>query len=389
MRQAKNPESLLPTLRRRSFLAGVAAGLSSSQLIGQPEKPRLNVKKLLAFNDQDRQIWEEELNDFVPDRVYDTHAHLSLDKFNLNPKKSKPSADDLPWRILEREATLARLVECDAVLLPGREVTYLASPMPHRHCDFNRTNEFAAGEALAKPGTTVQMVVHPKMTAKEVEQAVVKHRFVGFKPYRHYALSGDAAECRIPEFMPEHQLEVANRYGLIIRLHISKSRAMADPENIEDLERLTEKFPRVRWVLAHCARTYSDWPLEKYGQRLSQLPNIWYDTSSVCESAAFDALFSVSRHDQVCYGSDDIPVGIVRGKYVAFGYCWSQLDEGNQSVNVSHCTSGFTFVRYEMLRAMRRAARNAKLTKAQIEDIFYNNANSLVKAAQADLERAL
>ena len=387
--RTEDNKGLLPPIRRRSFLAGVAAGLSACQVTGQPQEPKLDVEKLLAFNDVDRQIWEEELDEFVPTRVYDTHAHLSLDRFDLDPRKVKPSADDLPWKVLRREATLARLVECDALLFPGREVTHLVSPSPHRHCDFDGINEWGARQALTRPGTTVQMVVHPKMTAKDVEQAVVKHRFIGLKPYRHYALSGDAVECRIPEFMPEHQLEVANRYGLIIRMHISKSRAMADPENIEDLERLTEKFPRVRWVLAHCARTYSDWPLEKFGKRLSRLPNIWYDTSSVCESAAFDALFSVARHDQVCYGSDDIPVSIVRGKYVAFGYCWSQLDNGNQSVKKSHCSAGFTFVRYEMLRAMRRAARNAKLTRAQIDAVFYDNAASLVKAASADLERAL
>ena len=57
------------------------------------------------------------------------------------------------------------------------------------------------------------------------------------------------------------------------------------------------------------------------------------------------------------YGSDDIPVGVLRGKYIAFGFAWAYLSPSNHSLNLSHCDGRMTFTRYEQLRAMRRAAR--------------------------------
>src|SRR6266550_7333967 len=109
-------------------------------------------------------------------------------------------------------------------------------------------------------------------------------------------------ECRITDFMPEHQIAVANRYGLMILLHVSKKLAIADPDNIGDLERLSKKYPKVRWQLAHAARSYSDWAIARVASRLRQLPNVWYDTSSVNDSDAFYALFTMVPLDRVCYG---------------------------------------------------------------------------------------
>ena len=53
-----------------------------------------------------------------------------------------------------------------------------------------------------------------------------------------------------------------NRYGLIVGLHVAKADAIADPENLEDLERMSARYPRLRWALFHCARSYSSWALE-------------------------------------------------------------------------------------------------------------------------------
>ena len=59
------------------------------------------------------------------------------------------------------------------------------------------------------------------------------------------------------EFMPEHQIEVAHRRGLLIMMHVSKRDAIADPDNVADLLRLCEQYPDAKWVLAHCAREIS------------------------------------------------------------------------------------------------------------------------------------
>jgi glutamate-1-semialdehyde 2,1-aminomutase len=117
---------------------------------------------------------------------------------------------------------------------------------------------------------------------------------------------------------------------------------------------------------------------------LKRLSNVWFDTSSVCESDAFDALYSTVGVERVMYGSDDVPVGVMRGKYVAFGYAWAYLSPTNQSLNLSHCDGRMTFTRYEQLRAMRRAGRRLGLTSAQNQALFFDTANNLIEAVRKE-----
>jgi glutamate-1-semialdehyde 2,1-aminomutase len=85
------------------------------------------------------------------------------------------------------------------------------------------------------------------------------------------------------------------------------------------------------------------------------------------------------------YGSDDIPVGVLRGKYIAFGRAWAFLSESNHSLDLSHCDPRMTFTRYEQLRAMRRAVLRLGLDRGQIEDLFCNTATRLVDSARSRL----
>jgi glutamate-1-semialdehyde 2,1-aminomutase len=216
------------------------------------------------------------------------------------------------------------------------------------------------------------------MSAEEAEADIDRYGFLGFKPYRFYASTGDAVNCRIPEFMPEHLIEVAHRRNLIIMMHVSKRDAIADPDNIADMLRLCEKYPNVRWVLAHCARSYSAWAIEAAARALRGLPNVWYDVSSVCESDAMDALYTGVGADRVMYGSDDIPVGVLRGKYIAYGRAWAYLSESNHSLGLSHCDGRMTYTRYEQLRAMRRAAERLGMTAKQRAALFHDIAVALI-----------
>jgi glutamate-1-semialdehyde 2,1-aminomutase len=226
------------------------------------------------------------------------------------------------------------------------------------------------------------MLAHPRMSDEEAEAELERHGHVGFKPYRFYSATGDAVDCRMTDFLPERFLAIADRRGLIVMMHISKRDAVADADNLRDLTELSAKYPRVRWILAHCARSYSHLAIEQAGPTLRKLPNLWYDVSSVCESDAIDALLTQVGQERVMYGSDDVPVGVLRGKYISFGYAWAYLSETNQSLNLSHCDGRMTFTRYEQLRAMKRASRRLGQTPAQVQALFYDTAATLVAGAR-------
>ncbi len=332
----------------------------------------------IALTDVDRRIWEEELDEFVPQRVFDVHTHIFRWAFNTDPNKETgpyrqfvcPAYEEATWQLADA---------CDALLMPGREVHRLSFPFPFSpSCDFEASNEFVAAQTRHDPLSGALMLVQPSMTAEYVERQVEQYGFLGFKPYRFYATSGDAVNCPFTEFMPEHLIEVAHRRGLLIMMHLAKRDAIADPQNIEDIVRLSAQYPNAKWILAHCARSYSAWAIEKAARYLRGLPNVWYDTSSVCESDAFEALYSGVGVERVMYGSDDVPVGVLRGKYIAFGFAWAYLSEANHSFNLSHCEPQMTFTRYEQLRAMRRAAIRLGLTRRQNEALFHDTAAGLI-----------
>jgi hypothetical protein len=276
------------------------------------------------------------------------------------------------------------LAACDRLLLPGREVHRLVFPFPFSPaCDFQASNDFVIRQARQDPGSGALMLVHPSMSVEGIEAEVERHGFLGFKPYRFYSVTGDAAECRITDFLPRRQIEIADRRRLLIMLHLSKRQAVADPQNLEDLVSLAGEYPGAKFILAHCARSYSSWAIAKAAPRLRGLKNVWYDTSSVCEADAFDALFSGVGVDRVMYGSDDVPVGVMRGKYITFGFAWTFLSEENHRFNLAHADPRMTFTRYEQLRAMCRAVQRAGLTSNQIDKLFCGTATALIESARS------
>lgn len=335
--------------------------------------------------DLDRRIWDEELEDFVPWKVFDAHTHVYRWAHYLDPAKDRGPYHAFAGTTWS-EATWELADAVDAMLLPGREVHRLAFPFPFPHpCDFEAANRFLAEQSRRDERSAGLMLVHPGMTAEHAEDRVLSLGLVGFKPYRFYAASGDATNCRLTDFMPEHLIAVADRHGLVVMMHLAKRDAIADPENVADVLRLSEKYPGAKWVLAHCARSYSAWAIERAAKQLRGLPNVWYDTSSVCESDAFDALYTGVGADRVMYGSDDLPGGGLRGKYVAFGRAWAFLSETNHSLNLSHCDGRMTFTRYEQLRAMRRAAARIGLTRDQTQALFHDTAAALVDSVRRTL----
>ena len=152
---------------------------------------------------------------------------------------------------------------------------------------------------------------------------------------------------------------------------------------VVDLTRFNRRYPRVKWQLAHCARCFIPSFLEESIDQLTELENMWFDTSAVCESDVFDVLFSRGPRERILFGTDNLPAGVDRGKYVAFGYAWQVLREDNQTFDLSHCNPNPTWVAYEELRALRRIAQRFGFTQGEIEDLFYNNASRLLASIGA------
>ena len=333
-------------------------------------------------NSLDDIIWKEELSEFIPDKIFDIHTHIYRWVFNLDPKKELgPFSQTIGKYFPEVTWELANKI--DSLMMPGKIVDRLSFPFPFPYpCDFQSSNNYLSKEISKGYNSHGLMLVHPKMNSENIEINLFKNSFKGFKPYRYYSSTDDSVNARILDFMPENQIKIADKYGLIIMMHLSKKDAVADSENIFDLINLSSKYPNVKWILAHCARSYSAWAIEKAAKQLRGLKNIWYDCSTVCESDALDALYTGIGVDRVMYGSDDM-IGPLRGKYITFGNAWAFLSPYNNSLNLSHCDDRMTFIRYEQLRAMKRGARQIGLDQKQREALFHDTAYKLINSVKS------
>ena len=334
----------------------------------------------------DHEIWEGELDDFVPKKLYDAHVHLSRTAFDMGKTpQARAKSEDAAKRGFGNN-TMAFWQTWNAALFPGREVHGFCMGSPYPEADIDGLNQFVADEVGKDPGSAALMLVKPGMDPKAVDDAIEKSGVVGLKPYRYYSATGDAVQCDITDFLPEELIEVADGRGLMVTLHLAKVRAAADPVNLSDLARFNKQYPRVKWLLAHCARCFVPSFMEESIQQLAELENMWFDTSAVCEPDVFDVLFSRGPRERILFGTDNLPSGVDRGKYVAFGNAWALMTEHNHRFNLAHLTHvepSPTWVVYEELRGLRRVANRYNFTQGEIDDLFYGNASRLLASIGA------
>jgi len=321
----------------------------------------------IDYTGHDRQIWEEELEAFVPRRIFDAHAHLFWhDHLPAGHPKLTAwcDADDAAHRRWARR------------LYPGREMHYLYLGTPVPGIDVGRHNEFIARQLKKDPRSRANLLVTPACTPETIAATARRPGFVGLKPYRMFSVNGNPDTCRIHEFFPEAQLEVADELGLWVTLHLSRYHAAADRDNLRDLTRYTtRRYPRIKWILAHCARSFTYWPIRESVERLRELPNLFYDLSAVCDVRPILTLFQREDFRRIFFGSDGISPTFFRGGYFALGRSWLTLSSAHFSdATFPHCDGRPILAIYENLLAIKQAAAIAGFGRSEIDALFWGNA---------------
>ena len=321
----------------------------------------------LDYREEDKLFWEEELADWMPSRIYDVHAHL------FDPSTVDPTSKYLKTI---PPASYQDLIDWNATLFPGRDVHFLMLGRPAEGTDVAAHNDYMYEQVTPDPLSRMNRLTIPSTPLEEIEHDVKERGFVGLKVYRLYSVTGDVDNCRIHEFLPHEQMELASELGLWVTMHLSRAEGGGDPQNLDDLEEYTMKrYPGIKWILAHCARSFTYRHAQRAVERLRDMPNIWYDMSAVTDLRPFLSLFQKEDHKRLMFGSDAIDSTSFHGYYIPFGHAWQQLNTDTVPALTFDQTKHKPIVCiYEQLISMKHAAEIAGLTKSQIEDIFWRNA---------------
>ncbi len=330
-------------------------------------------------NEADRAFIERYLADFLPERIFDAHAHLFAHE-HFDQNEPPPEFSYMPERLgLDEYRQYMEWIHPGNRTLGGLFFGLLFGDDRFANNDFVRGEVGAPAEEDAfRQRCYGQLVVAPEDDPGTIRAGVSPERMVGLKCYHTMAkVDGPTFQAPIEAYLPEEQVQVAHEEGLTITLHMVRDRALADPVNQATIRRYCERYPNMRLILAHAARGFNPWHTIQGIRSLAGLDNVWFDTSAVTEAGAFEAIVEVMGHERLLYGTD-FPVSHLRGRCVAMGDSFHWFYEDEMDLDEKHTTLQPVLIGLESLRALRLACWRLKLSESQIEDIFYWNAMRLL-----------
>ncbi len=242
--------------------------------------------------------------------------------------------------------------------------------------DLPAGNRFLMEQVRLDAASRGQMMVRPEMDPEWIRQEVRREGFVGLKCYHAYAAQQPTFNAPIPSYLPEEQVRVAHQEGLSITLHLVRPRALADPANQETIRTYCQRYPDMKLILAHGGRGFNPYhTLEGIGA-LRGLSNLWCDCSAVTEAGTCEAILLTLGVDRLLWGSD-FPVSHTRGRCVALGDSFLWLSSENTDFTAAYADVRPTWVGLEALRVLKLAAFSLRLSDADVEAIFWGNAQAI------------
>ncbi|MBQ4528233.1 MAG: amidohydrolase family protein [Clostridia bacterium] len=308
------------------------------------------------------------LEDFVPDKVADAHAHLFDTRF-------LPTAHNHPKDVVADFNTYQKCMM--PILCNPKELRLNVIPFPEATMrdassgNLKKSDEFVASLIEKNPENVYEIIVLPNETAEQIEKRLTSPRIRGLKCYYFLSDKPNSAQLPIGDYLPESAWEVAKKHKLCITLHLVKSKALADEENLSYIKEMTKRYPDVVLILAHAARSFASWTAFETVEKICHTENIMYDFSSICETPAMFQILKKVGVDRCMWGSD-FPVSLMRGRpiSVADGFYWLGESEKENIPNQ-------WIVGCENLLAVRQTCMMLDFSKTQIEKLFWGTAANL------------
>lgn len=330
----------------------------------------------IDYGDGDREVYERELRDFLPARIFDAHVHL-FDRTCLRPDYEFP-----PRSIFAKFGGVFTLEQCDQwarTLLPEQEYHLNSFGLPSYDSDLDASAAYS-GRIADNRRSFAMALVSPRDSRAAVLRRVADNRLVGYKPYLDFVEGKPKAEITLNDMLPVAQMEAADERGLAVTLHIPRPGRLMDPVNQADMVELCRRYPNVQVIFAHIGRAYYLQNVIGMLEGIASCPNAYVDTAMVNHEGVLEHTFRAFPRDRILFGSD-APVAFLRGKSVEINNQYAYLmgedyEIGTSLYDARHAVK-FTHFFYEQLRGIKLAAERAGLTRREIEDLFFNNASRL------------
>jgi predicted TIM-barrel fold metal-dependent hydrolase len=348
------------------------------------------MEPVLEIKSVDRQFYQTHLAGFLPHQVIDLHTHVWLKEFRA---PAAPDSRGPTWpRRVAAESPIEELLETYRLLLPEQQVTPLVFGWPARDADMEQTNAYTCRVARENRLSAL-MVTTPAWSASELERRVVSGSFVGLKPYVDQApLDIPTRDITIYDYMPHHQLQVADAHRWIVMLHIPRAGRLNDPLNVQQLMEIDGRYPNLQLVVAHVGRAYCPEDVGTAFDVLRTSRRMTFDFSANTSACVMEQALRAVGPRRMVFGSD-LPIVRMRMRRICEAGSYVNLvppglygpigDDPHMREVGPEEGERLTFFLYEQLLAFRRAAEACGLTAGEVADVFYGNAARLIAGVSA------
>ena len=222
------------------------------------------------------------------------------------------------------------------------------------------------------------VLLDPNVGRERIEAYLEDSNVVGMKPFYYYAnFDGPLRDAPVETFLPEWAWQCAHDHGLMMLTHLTRRKSSADPGNYEYIRAMAKKYPNAKLLLAACARGFNVETVAAGIEYVKDLPNVYFDTSSICEVMP---MYTVMKHgglDRVVFGGD-FPLTQIRGRAITAGDGFIWLDGENVQWEGYAGLVEPVLQGIENLRALQQTMEILGLSSEQKEDLFYNNGMAMI-----------
>ena len=333
---------------------------------------------LFEVKEVDKKYYEQRVKDFLPDNIFDVHTHVYLPH---PPAKGEKRTVTWPSLVADRNP-IEDLIETGKLMFPGKSYKALIFGTPTKGADLSEANGYIT-KVAKQAGMPSLMLAHPSMSADEMEKNLVGGGFDGIKVYLTFApLYIPVPEIRIFDFLTHEHLEVCDKLGKAVMLHISRNARLRDPVNIAQMLEIEEKYKKIKLIIAHVGRAYCNHDVGDALDILSKTKNMRFDFSANTNDWVFEQLIKAVGTDRIMFGSD-LPIARMRmrrieedGVYknvVPRGLYGDVSNDKNMKEVDSPEADELSFFMYEIIDNFRKAAQRTGLKESDIEKVFWGN----------------
>jgi predicted TIM-barrel fold metal-dependent hydrolase len=338
----------------------------------------------------DRDFYRLRLEAFLPARFIDIHTHVWLDRFQSHAPVLNPRAVTWPQRVA-LDNSLADLEETYRLLFPGKRVTPLIFGMALSLEDDLEAGNRYASRCAQEAKAPALIFADPKWSAAEFEERIAAGHFLGAKVYLTRSDPRLAEnDLQIYDFIPHHQLQVLDKRGWILMLHIPRPQRLRDPLNLAQMIEIERRYPGAQVIIAHVGRAYCPEDVGNAFEVLAETRRMRFDISANTSAENFELLIRAVGPRRILFGSD-LPTTRMRMRRICERGRYLNVvprDLYGDVSNDSHMrevegeqAEQLTFFLYEEIDAFRRAALRTGLDRRAIDDVFYRNSAELLAEA--------